>query len=383
MARRTTLGRAGAAVLALLAAASLAAPGRARADAYDDAMAAAAAAGAEGRHEAAAALLAGPAATWPQDFPLQLARAYHLLRAGRYPAAAEAYRAALRLAPSSEEARRGLDDARALRGARSQAWLGVYGAGSSADGHPSRGSLAVAALSLDAVVADHLAVGGLYRALVPPSASSGRGRGASAGTVGAPVQHEGHLSLGYAAPAWGVTLHGAAISGSTAQVDGATELYGYQGAGAGLSLWAVAGLEWRAAGAVTWYEDLPVAQLEGSAALPLWRHLALRGGWRGQWLDGAQVGAALLGLEWRGPLSLALSGELGTQRRPWDLAGRALFDLPDDLEWAARLQLGFPMGGLVRGWLGADLEGWRTPVAGAAPVDSTTVRLAAGLVFSF
>lgn len=363
---------------------ALAAPQAARADAYDEAMAAAAREGEAGRHEAAAALLAGPAATWPQDLPLQLTRAWHLLRAGRYQAAAEAYQVALALDPGSEAARRGLSDARSLRGARDQVWLGLSGAGSSAGAHPSRGDLAVAALSLDAVVAGHWTAGGLYRALIPPSAAStGRGRGSGSSAASAPVQHEEHLALGYAAAGWGATLHAAAISRSAATVGGVEQVYGYQGAGAGLSGWLDAGLEWRAAAAITWYEDLPVAQLEASGTLPLGDHLALRGGYRGQRLDGQVVGAALAGLEWRGPWSLALAGELGTQRRPWDLSGRTLYDLPDDLEWAARLQAGLPLGGQVRGWLAADLEGWRTPVAGAAPVDSVTTRLAAGLVFSF
>lgn len=363
---------------------ALAAPAAAQADPYDDAMAAAAREGEAGRHEAAAALLSGPAATWPQDLPLQLTRAWHLLRAGRYQEAARGYQAVLALDPGSEAARRGLEDARSLRGARNQVWLGLYGAGSSAGEHPSRGDLAVAALSLDALVAGHWTAGGLYRALIPPSAvSSSRGRGTGASTASAPVQHEGHLVLGYAAAGWGASLHGAAISRSALTVGGVEQVYGYEGAGAGLSGWLDAGLEWRAAAAVTWYEDLPVAQLEASATLPLGDHLALRAGYRGQRLDGEVVGAALAGLEWRGPWSLALAGELGTQRRPWDLAGRTLYDLPDDLEWAARLQAGFPLGGQVRGWLAADLEGWRTPVTGAAPIDSTTTRLAAGLIFSF
>jgi hypothetical protein len=109
--------------------------------------------------------------------------------------------------------------------------------------------------------------------------------------------------------------------------------------------------------------------------------LELQAGWRGQRLDGSVTGAALAGIAWRGPWSLALRGEYGEQRRPWDLLARALYGLPERLLAAARLEAGVPFTPRVRGWLGADLERWRSVTAGAE-ADATAYRVGAGLIFS-
>lgn len=349
-------------------------------DPYDAALAEARQAAEAGRYLEASALLGAPAAAWPQDFPLQLARAYYLLRAGRYPEAAAGYRAALALAPDSAAAARGLDDALAGRGASSQAWLGIYAGGTGWSGHPSRGWLASGALALDAVVEDRWTLGLLYRGLVAPGAS-GAGRGRSSGTLD--LSHEGQLWLGHAAPGWSLTLHGAAASSAAATSGALPQVYAYRGLGGAVSGALQLGLDWRASAALIAWEDQTSAQLEATAALPIGRHLSVLGGWRGQRLDGTVTGAALLGLAWSGPFTLSLRGEYGAQRRPWDLEGRALYGLPEELRAALRLQASAPLGGPVRGWLGADLERWRTPLTGGGTVDASAARLAAGLVLSF
>jgi tetratricopeptide (TPR) repeat protein len=354
------------------------------ADPYEAALAAARAEAGAGRFAEAAGALDGAVSEWPQDFPLALARAYYLLRAGRYPAAAAGYRAALALAPGSEEARRGLADAEAGRGAPSQGWLGLYGGATAWSGETSRKTLGAAALSLDAVLADRWTLGLLYRGLLAPGAS-GAGRGMGGGATTAPsLSHEGQAAVGVTAPDWSLTLHGAATSRSATTAAGATTVYGYQGAGAALAGRYRLGLDWRASAAVVGWEDGTSAQVEVTAALPLWRHLSLTGGWRGQRVAGVDGGAALAGLAWTGGgLALSLRGEYGTQRRPWDLEGRALYGVPEELRVAARLQATVPLGAGLAGFLGADLERWRTPVSGGAPLDATPTRLAAGLVLSF
>ncbi len=375
------MGRAVALLLLLLA------PAAVRADAYEDALAGARQQAAGGHYLEAARSLEGPAATWPQDLPLQLARAYYLLRAGEYAAAEAQYRRVLDLEPGSDEARRGLEDAQLGRGAPDQVWIGIYGAGTSYSG-PSAGSdLYAGVLTVDAQLADRWTVGGLYRMLgTPSSLTSGGGRGRMQGggtTAGATLQHELHLSLGLASPGWQVALRGAAISRAATTTAGVEQISGYGGVVAGLSAMVRYGLEWRAVAATSWYEDLTVYQLEGTAALPLGEHLALRAGVRTQLADGATTTAALAGVEWRGPWSLALSGEYGPQLRPADLEARVLYDVPDELRWAVRLQASLPLGHHARAWLGADLEDWRPQPPSDPPADTTATRLSAGLSFSF
>jgi len=362
----------------------LLAPAAARADDYDEALARSRQQAAAGRFTEAAQGLEGPAATWPQDVPMQLARAFYLLRAGDYGAAEAQYRVVLALEPGSEEARRGLADAQLERGAPSQAWVGLFGTGTTYAGQTSASSYFTGVLSVDAQLADRWVLGALYRALGSASGLSGGGRGRTqGGSSDVSLQHEGHLSFGLAAPDWQLVLHGAAISRSAATVAGVEQVYGYGGVAAGLSAMARYGLEWRASVVVSWYEDLTVSQLEGTATVALGEHLALRAGGRSQLAEGSTTVAALAGVEWRGPWSLSLSGEYGAQLRPADLAARVLYDVPGELQWAARLQASLPLGKGTRAWLGAELEGWRTQPASGPPADSTATRLSAGLIFSF
>lgn len=366
------------AALLLAALASVLPPGGAPApvDPYEAALSAARVEADAGRPGAAAGVLEDAVATWPQDFQLQLARAYYLLRAGRYGEAAAGYRAALALSPGSAEAHRGLDDARAGRGAPSQAWLGLYGGGTTWTGNPDRTSLAAGTLALDAQLADRWTIGVLYRGLLAPAAATGgRGRQASLGAV----SHEGQLALGHAAPGWSLTLHGAAVSRSTVVSGGAERVLGYQGAGAGLAGTLQLGLDWRLAAAVVAWEDQAVTQVEAGASLRLGRHFSLQAGWRAQRLAGETTGAALAGVAWRGAWSLSLRGEHGVQRRPWDLDGRALYGVPEALRSALRLQASLPLAPRVHAWLGADLERWRPATAAA---DATATRLAAGLILT-
>jgi hypothetical protein len=376
-------------LLGLLLAASLPAAGLAAqiepalpeaspADPYDAALASARKLASAGRYAEAARLLETPAATWPQDFPLQLDRAFFLLRAGNYAEAARAYRRALALSPDSAEAQRGLEDALNRRGTPDQLWLGLSAGGTSWRGNPSRGSLGSGALSLDAVLRDHWTIGATYRGFAAPVATPGGGR---AGV--SDLAHEGQLSLGYAASDWSLALQGVATSSSTSATGGLKKTYAYGGAGAGLAATLQLGLEWRASAAVISWEDQSSAQFEVGAALPIGRHLSLEAGWRGQRLDGTVSGAALAGVAWKGPWTLSLRGEYGSQRRPWDLGERTLYGLPEELRGALRLQAGVPLTSSVRGWLGADLERWRTQVAGATPIDSTATRLTAGLTCAF
>jgi hypothetical protein len=369
---------------AILAAGLAAWPGGAApdpgADPYQAAVAAARGQAETGRWDRAAGVLSAAAVDWPQDYPLQLERAYYLLRAGRYDEAAEAYRAALALSPGSVEAHRGLEDARAGRGAASQWWVGLLGLGTGWQGHDTRTSLATGVLSLEGLQRDRWTLGLLYRGMAAPSAAAGGGgRRGAAGTV--EVTHEGQATLGYTAPSWSLTLHGGATSRAAAVAAGVEQVYAYAGAGAALAATLRLGLEWRASAAWLSWEDGSSGQVEAAAALPIGHHLSLHAGWRGQRLDGAVTGAALAGLEWRGPWSLALRGEYGEQRRPWDLRARALYGLPEELLAAARLEAGLPFSPRVRGWLGADLERWRT-AAGAAEPEATAYRLGAGLIFS-
>jgi hypothetical protein len=130
---------------------------------------------------------------------------------------------------------------------------------------------------------------------------------------------------------------------------------------------------------VSW-SDQASLQADGIAALPLWRHLWLEAGWRGQRLDGRITGAALAGVAWKGSWTLSLRGETGSQRRPWDLDGRALYGLPETLRQALRLQASVPLTPSLHGWLAADLERWRAP---ASTADATASRLTGGLAISF
>jgi len=360
----------------------LLAPAAALADGYDDALSVARQQAAAGRYEEAAQALVGPSATWPQDVPLQLARAYYLLRAGDYGAAEDQYRVVLALEPGSDEARRGLADARLDRGAPTQAWVGLYGTLTTSTGQANASPLLGGVLTFDAQLADRWILGGLFRALGSTTSVTGGGRGQGSGAV-APVQQEGHLSFGLASTGWQLVLHGAAISRVATTTAGVEQVYGYGGVAAGLSAMVRYGLEWRASAVASWYEDLTVYQLEATAALPLGEHLALRAGARTQLSGGSTTTAALAGIEWRGPWNTSLSGEYGPQFRPADLAARALYDVPGELQWAARLQSSFPLGRHARAWLGADLEGWRNAPASGLPAETTATRLSAGLSFSF
>lgn len=372
-------------VLSLL----LAGPRLALADPYEDALAGARLAAETGRFSAAAQALAEPAATWPQDFPLQLTRAYYLLRAGAYQDAEAQYRVSLALEPGSPEARRGLADARLGRGAPDRLWVGLAGSGTTFSGQASRSSFFTGALTVDALVADRWLAGGLYRALGSTSSLTGGGPGRSGSTGGtSSIQHEGHLWLGLAEASWQLRLHAAAIGGSAVTRAGVEQVYGYRGVAAGVSALLLAGLEWRASAVTSWYEDLTVSQLEGTATLPVGDQLALRVGGRTQLGGGEPTAAALAAVEWRGPLDLALRGEYGLQRRPADLEAHVLYDLPEELRWAARLQVGYLLGHRTRAWLGADLEGWRGTTAPGAPAgqpqpELTATRFSGGLTISF
>jgi hypothetical protein len=328
-----------------------------------------------GRYAAAARRLEPTVSTWPQDFPLQLQRAWYLLRAGRFDDAAAAYRAALALSPGSDEALRGLDDALAGRGKPDQLWLGLYAGGTGWSGDPDRSTVGSGALSLDAVLQDRWTIGALYRGYASPVTTPGAPPGIS------DLAHEGQLSLGYASSDWSLTLHGAGTSGAASTTRGVTKTYAYQGLGAALAATWRLGLEWRASAALVEWEDRSSAQFEAGAALPLGRHLSLEAGWRGQRLDGTVSGAVRAGIAWKGPWTLSLRGEFGRQRRPWDLGERTLYGLPEELRGALRLQASVPFTTSVRGWLGADLERWQAP--GAVATDSTAARLTAGLIFSF
>lgn len=335
-----------------------------------------------GRWGEAADVLTAAAPAWPQDFPLQLQRAFYLLRAGRYPEAAAGYRAALELSPDDAAAHRGLDDADAGRGAPTQWWVGLHGAGTSWRDHPARRSLAAGVITADAVLRDRWTLGLVYRGLAAPGTGGGgrAGRGGSALPV---VSHEAQAVAGLAGARWTVALHGAAASRSAATVAGVEQVYGYGGAGAALAASLRLGLVWRASAALVAWEDRTVPQLEGAAALLLGHHLTLQAGWRGQRLGGSTAGAALAGVAWSGPWSIALRGELGAQRRPWDLEGRALYGLPETLRSALRLEAGLPLSSSLRAWLGADLERWRVAAPAGGDVDATATRLGAGLILSF
>jgi len=362
----------------------LLAPAAARADAYDEALSTARQHAAAGHFKEAARSLEGPAATWPQDVPLQLARAFYLLRDGAYGAAEEQYRVVLALEPGSDDARRGLLDAQLGRGAPSQAWVGLYGTGTTYAGQTSASPYFTGVLTVDAQLADRWILGALYRALGSASGLTGGGHGRMQGSgTEVSIQHEGHLSFGLAAPDWRLVLHGAAISRSAVTTAGVEQVYGYGGVAAGLSAMARYGLEWRASAVTTWYEDLTVYQLGGTASLPIGEHLALRAGARTQLAEGSTTTAALGGIEWRGPWSLSLTGEYGPQLRPADLEARVLYDVPGELQWAARFHTSFPLGHSLRAWLGAELEGWRAWTTPDLPADSTATRFSAGFSCSF
>ncbi len=358
------------------------APWTARADDYTDALAAARRAAQEGHPAEAARLLDEPARRWPQDLPLQLERAYDLLRAGEYERAAEGYRAALALEPGSGEARRGLDDARLRRGARDQVWLGVFGGATLTSGLAGRPAVGLGVVSLDAVVDDRWALSGLYRAFAWSAggaagmpARGGRGASLSLGT-----QHEAHLGVGWSTPRWGVGAQLAAIGEATGT--GGVVL-GHQGAGGALSAFLVAGLEWRAAAAAVRYDDVDALQLEAGATLPIGSRLALGLGGRAQRVGGRSLSAGLASVELRGPWHLRLSGEAGTQYRLTDVAGQSLYDGDDDLRLAVRARADVPLHGPVRAWAAWDLEGWRTPASPGPAVDYVVQRFTAGLVFTW
>ncbi len=361
--------------------------GLATADPYDVALAEARVEADAGRFAAAASRLDTPAATWPQDFPLQLQRAFYLLRAGRFEEAARAYRRALALSPGDPEAQRGLEDALAGRGKPSQLWLGLAAGWTGWGGSTERTAVGSGTLSLDALLDDHWTLGGLYRGFAATVTSRGGGPGGGAG--GLPdLSHEGQLSLGYAASDWSLRLQGVAASSARASSGGVARTLAYGGLGAGLAATFDLGLEWRASAALIDWEDQASAQLELGAALPLGRHLRLEAGWRGQRLDGTVSGAALAGVAWRSSWELSLRGEYGRQRRPWDLGERTLYGLPETLRGALRLQGSVPFTPTVRGWLSADLERWQASAAAAATggdatTDSTATRLTGGILFSF
>jgi hypothetical protein len=159
---------------------------------------------------------------------------------------------------------------------------------------------------------------------------------------------------------------------------------GHEGAMGAVSAAWRGPVELSGAAAATLYDDGTYGQLEVRAAVPVAGRLWLSGGGRLQLAPDGAFGAALLGAELRGELAtLSLAAELGLQRRPVDLVARALYAGGDDLVWAARLRVDFPIAGRVRGVAGFDVEALRTqPDAGPA-VDSTVQRGWAGLVLSF
>jgi hypothetical protein len=391
---------------------AVAAAPAARAGEYDDALAAARAAAAQGRPGRAARLLEEPARRWPQDYPLRLARGGYLLSAGDASVAEDEYRAALDLAPEAVEPRLGLAwaargrgdvaasrsrfeevltrspastaarDGLAALGPEHRGWVGLVGSGTAWSGRPGRTWVAGAGLDAGAVLADRWTLGLTYRALIPPTAvtgsgGGGRGRGARASpTEDAEVQHELHGAAGWdrGDSAVGLVAGGLTDPGAASGV-----LAGAAGALTGTWRGPVE-LSASAAGS-TWDDGATVLQGEARAALhvagPLW---ASAGG-RGQLSGGAGFGAGLLRLELRGRWSLAAAGELGLQRRPYDLDARALYGLTDDLRWAVRVRTELPVGARFRIVAGADREAYRTLSVGKT-LESTATRGWAGVVLS-
>jgi hypothetical protein len=382
------------------------------ADEYDEALAAARAAADRGRPERAARLLEGPARTWPQDYPLRLARGGYLLSAGDAAVAEDEYRAALALAPEAVEPRLGLawaargrgdvaesrsrfeetltlfpgnGEARAglaALGPEHRGWVGLVGSGTSWSGRPGRTWVAGAGLDAGAVLADRWTLGLTYRALIPPSAvtgsgSGGRGRGARASsTEDAEVQHEVHGAVGWdrGAYALGLVAGGLTDPGAAPGV-----LAGAAGALTGTWRGPVE-LSASVAGS-TWDDGVEVLQGEARGALRIAGPLWISAGGRGQLSGGAGSGAGLLRLELRGRWSVAAAGELGLQRRAYDLEARALYGVTDDLRWAVRLRAEVPVGNRVRLVAGADREAYRTPAVGTA-AESSATRGWAGVILS-
>lgn len=369
-------------------------------DGHDEALAAARREGAAGRWQSAARLLEAPATIWPQDYPVQLERAWCLFQAGDLDGAAEAYERARSLAPEAVEPELGLgwtalraeDAARARRhlsevlrrspgsasaeeglallGPENRLALALVGAyaSSRAEARPALGS---GALALDGLLLDRLALGGLYRLLGAQSASAGsRGRGA-----GVSLQHELHGSVGWSSGRWGVAAHGGWI-GASALADA--------GALAGGSAWlrATSWLELDGALLRTFSSGGDATQWQAGAGLRLSPRLVLRAGARGQATAGGDGLAALASLELRGRLGGWLAAELGTQRRPVDLAARAIYATPAPLRWATRAGLTFPLGGSLAGLAAVDLESWG-PTAPGAGDDGLGWRGSAGVRLAF
>lgn len=394
--------------LALVAAASAA-----RADGYDEALAAARREASAGRWESAARLLEGPARSWPQDYPMQLERAWCLFQAGDHGRAAAAYEQARALAPDAVEpvlglawtAHRQADAARARRlfgevlrrdpanasareglallGDASRGSLSLSGA-YTGHGQSSKPWLASAGVALDGLLADRLTLGGLYRVVGTQSTFSGsasRGRGASSSAA---PQHELHGALGWAGAGWNASIHGGWISESATQSGAVRTIWAEQGtlAGASAGLRPGTWLELDASGLRTFYPSGDVTQLQATAGVVLGRGLVLRGGARGQRSAAGNGLAGLLGLEWRGSWSAWLAAEVGAQRRPVDLLARAIYAVPEELLWAGRSGVTFPLGGAWSGHAALDLESWRG-AASTGSTDSLAWRGSAGLRLAF
>ncbi|MBI5068245.1 MAG: hypothetical protein HZB56_08385 [Deltaproteobacteria bacterium] len=393
-----------------LLALSLLAAAPAGADGYDEALAEARREAAAGRFASAARLLEAPARRWPQDYPVQLERAWFLFQAGAYGEAAAGYRQARALAPEAVEPVLGLgwtalreEDAASARGLLEEALrrspesgpareglalLGpenrltlALGGGYTGYEAASRPWLATGTVSLDGLLLDRLAVGALYRLLGTQSSLVG-GRGRSAAS--APLQHELHGSLGWSSARWSAMLHGGWIGGAAAGTGATGATLAGAGTLAGASGWGrpLPWLELDGALLRTFRGGGEVTQWQAAAGVRLSTRLLLRAGARGQDAPEGAGLAGLVSLELRGRTWGWLAGEMGTQRQPVDLAARVIHATPAPLRWAARTGVGFPLGGSLSGVAALDLEAWGASAAGATDA-GLAWRGSAGLRLTF
>jgi len=401
-------------ILSLALAPLLALAGPARGDAYGDAMAAARREASTGRWSEAARLLEEPARTWPQDYPVQLERAWCLFQAGAWVDAAAAYRRAQALEPEAVDPVLGLAwtaqrldqpaearqlfaevlrrepgsasgrEGAALVGRAHRAWLSLGGAYTGYQGETSKSWLAGGAVAADARLADRLTLGALYRFVGSQAAFGGGGSRGRGGGTSADPQQEVHGSLGWSQSSFDLALHGGWVGESSTTTAARTTTWVERGllAGASAGLRPGAGLELETSALRTFYASGDVTQLQATAGLGLGRGLMIRGGARAQLAAPGNRLAGLASLELRGPWSAWLAAELGNQRRPVDLLARAIYAVPEELRWAARAGLGFPVAGPLSGRAALDLESWRASTA-TGSADSTAWRGSAGLLLAF
>lgn len=338
-------------------------------DGYADSMLRAAGEAAQDRWIRAADILDAMAGRFPEDYQLQLNRAWYHFQGGDYQSARDAYDLALDISQGSLDARLGLgwcaqrlgdlpeartqfeavltsdpDNLKAAEG------LSRVGSGYTVQpgaflffekyhGHPWRDFQVGTTASLDLIIRDHLLLSAGYRYLFL--------HGMEDTTNGIDEfdvhQHEAFASLGWTSSSWGLAGHGAFAhyddSGNLAEGIGSDS--GMVGLSARYTWWA----DFLLSATYSFYDDIDVVQGKVGTALPVVDWLTLSGYFEFQYGDDQfWPSGAIEVLFHAGFGFLGLGGTVGTRLRPVDLADRTMYNTTDRPSGTARVRAGFGLG---------------------------------------